>query len=302
MSMALSVGTQREIRGRGSPGRLYPDWIDQFTTYAAEPNIPPIFIKWSAIGTVAAILERRVWCHTREEPLFPNMYVMLVGPPAGGKSTAINRAARLARYAVTSIGPTRHIKFAPDDITKAALVDSMAKARVAGAEGFIQTPLFLAADELSTAINFMAPELLTFLTKMYDGPDNFDEQRRSRGDKALNLEKPIMNVLTGVQPGFLAQHVPEYAWDQGRMARFTLVYADPISHRKVFTVKASEVERDKMQIALGHIFDMSGKLEFTATAVELMEYLNATGMQPAPTHHRLHHYKQRRTTLFIAKL
>ena len=104
--------------------RILPDWIDGFCEFARDPTLPQIFTTWTAISTIAAMLERRVFTFIRREPLFPNLYVLFVSPPGGGKSSTIGRATELVREVWKPYGDEKHkLKFAPDDITKASLID-----------------------------------------------------------------------------------------------------------------------------------------------------------------------------------
>ena len=99
MPMVLPHGIQLgPMTESGASTRILVDWIDSFVDYAKDPHLPDLSMKWSAISAVAAILERRVYCRLRAaDELYPNLYVMLVSPPAVGKSSAIGRATRLTR-------------------------------------------------------------------------------------------------------------------------------------------------------------------------------------------------------------
>ena len=110
-------------------------------------------------------------------------------------------------------------------------------------------------------MSFLATDLLSFISKMFDAPPSYMEQRRGRGAKPLVIPYPIMNIISGVQPGFLAQNVPELAWSQGFLARFMLIYAVGQKKSTVFSeAQLSMQSRDKLIRDLTTIFGLRGEL------------------------------------------
>lgn len=291
------------MEGSGSPNRVFSDWIDEYTSFAHDPDQPLIYTRWAAISAVSAVLERKVWAHLRPEPFFPNMYIMLVGPPGGGKSTAINRAKAMVRQVRNE--RQRFVKFAPDDVTKAALIDALKSALVietAGDSITEQSPLYLSIDELGTAITFIGGEMLSFLSKMFDAEPSYQEQRRGKGDKALVIPYPLMSVIAGVQPGYLAQQVPPHAWEQGFFARFIMAYADPLPQTAIFSrITVDHMIADGLQRDLTQIFQLQGGLDWSKAGHDALVTLVEEGITPVPLHEQLRNYTQRRP-LFIAKL
>ena len=59
-------------------------------SYTEGQPTPARFRRWSAIAAIAATLEHRIWTITMGRPTFPNLYVLLVGPPTAGKTVAID--------------------------------------------------------------------------------------------------------------------------------------------------------------------------------------------------------------------
>ena len=70
-------------------------WIELFVEQTAETASPPIFRKWAAISAVAGAMERKSWIVTRGTPLYPNLYIILIGPPGVGKSIILARVNQL---------------------------------------------------------------------------------------------------------------------------------------------------------------------------------------------------------------
>src|SRR5262245_6065547 len=97
------------------------DWINSFLDHTSGIPSPEVFRLWAGIATLAGALERRVWVRLAGKAVYPNMYTLLVGVPATGKSQAIEHTNELWH----SIA---ELKLAPHDITKASLVDNLEKA------------------------------------------------------------------------------------------------------------------------------------------------------------------------------
>src|SRR5687768_12036585 len=72
--------------------RRLASWVDAFGMFTAKTGSPHLFRKWAAIYTVAAAMERKTWIRTARRIMYPNMYVILVGPAGAGKGLATNEA------------------------------------------------------------------------------------------------------------------------------------------------------------------------------------------------------------------
>ena len=96
------------------------DFIEDFVRLTDHLPSPAVYRRWAAIACVAAALERRMWFSFSAGDMFPNLYVLLVGGPASGKTIAVREASKL----VAPCG----IHIAPDAATKAAFIDALKKA------------------------------------------------------------------------------------------------------------------------------------------------------------------------------
>jgi hypothetical protein len=72
--------------------RHFDDWIERYVEMVApKGEAPTVYHYWSAVGAVAGALRRRVWIDQAAFRWYANMYIILDGPPATKKSTAINQ-------------------------------------------------------------------------------------------------------------------------------------------------------------------------------------------------------------------
>lgn len=70
---------------------LLSDFLEAYDAGNTDTNA----LRWAFISTIGIIKGRDCWVNFGGQPLFPNMYTLLVGDPGCGKSTAINAAKAL---------------------------------------------------------------------------------------------------------------------------------------------------------------------------------------------------------------
>jgi hypothetical protein len=208
--------------------RKLPCWIESFISETEGLPTPPIFRRWAAITTLGGALERRVWAETAMSRVYANLFVLLVSPPGVGKSVAMT-------YVRDMVDKTRKLKVAPDDVTKANLVDKVAAAttsHVYSAVDMLQYhSLQIIVDELGVLLSSHDLSFLSVMNALYDNRAYYSEGRRSRSEDIV-IENPQINFLGGTQPDFLANLLPPEAWGMGFMSRTVMIYhGSPIKPR-----------------------------------------------------------------------
>lgn len=101
--------------------------FERWRKYTEPLPSPESYINWSWYYIVAAALQRRVWMGSENQQLFPNMYVILVGPPGTGKGLVLREVTNLLRYWTLDMGQTVNSNLAKTDSEKAqvqALVET----------------------------------------------------------------------------------------------------------------------------------------------------------------------------------
>ena len=87
-----------------SKDRNINDWINGFMKLTENSEPPKMFLKWTAISTVAAALQRKVRLNWGTSLTFyPNMYIVLVGPSASRKGTAMSFALDIIKETSSNI-------------------------------------------------------------------------------------------------------------------------------------------------------------------------------------------------------
>lgn len=285
---------------QGNSTRRPVDLIESFLEYTEGISSPPIFRLWSAISMVAGILERRVYVETAGERLYPNLYVLLVSPPGVGKTQAIKNARLFWSKMPDLI-------IAPDNVTKAALIDSLAKA----SRKIVKSPIELiefnsmqiAADELGVFMSAHDLDMLSALNKIYDNPPEYKEDRRMFKGNPIFIPEPQLNILAGTQPGFMASVFPEEAWSMGFTSRLIMVYSSTRIDVPLFDVGGRDQKKfDALKDDLKTLMKLHGKFKWTVDAQRAIQQWHTSGKKDTePQHTKLEHYTARRI-LHLLKL
>lgn len=201
--------------------RNYPDWISAYLKYASVTEAPKRNHFWSAIGTVAGCLRRRVWIDMKRFQWYPSFYIIFVGPPGViAKSTTIDISMDLLR-AVPGV------KFGPNAITWQALVTAFAGASEAfeyNEEWHPMSPLTLVASELGSLLNLQDKDMINLLIELWDGKKTYEKITKMSGNDII--EAPWINIQAGTTPHWIADNMPQAMIGGGLSSRCIFVYGD----------------------------------------------------------------------------
>jgi len=237
---------------------------------------------------LAAVLEQKVWVES-PTPLYPNLYVFLVGNPGVGKSRAIMAASNIIREAIPEV------HFGATSMTRAAMSDYMVEA-----ERFIANiphapieynSLVAVADEFSAFMHEYDSALVAALVEFYD-VNPYSEGRRVANIR-IKIPRPQLNLLTGSTPSNLIHTMKEYVWEQGLMSRVIMVFASDRPLVDVFNVPPMEKPTDLIH-DIKIINTLMGQFKPTEAFAKAMNNWKLLGLTPTPDHPKLVHYCTRR--------
>lgn len=225
---------------------------------------------------------------TTSSPLFPNLYIFLVGHAGIGKSRTVGAAGRFLREL-----PELHL--GPNSVTMASLVDCLVEAK----RTIIQLPdpaheyhsLTILADELSAFMAMYEPELIGGLTTFYDCVP-YAQHRRGK-DIRIKIDSPQLNILSGSTPSNLIKFVPEIAWEQGFMSRVIMIYSADRPLINIFTPSSPDLPQDLLH-DLRQIASLHGEFKWSPEYASAVHSWREADQKPAPTHPKLVHYCARR--------
>ncbi len=251
---------------------------------------PILYSKWAAVAAVAGALERKVWSITTKGKIFPNHYILLVGPAGVGKTLATGEGTRplLAELKDHYIGAT--------NVSRASLIDCLyaADRRIVNPTGIESFhALTIVSNEFATFLPAYENDFMAILTDIWDGRE-FEEKKRGK-DLHINMPKPTINLIAATTPSYLNGILPEGAWEQGFLSRCIIAYSGEAEVVDLWDFQAKD---DRPFKDLTHDLKIIGSLFGEMRVMEevkiiFMKWLKGGG-EPRPDHPKLNTYSTRR--------
>lgn len=236
---------------------------------------------------------------------YPNMYILLVGPPASGKGIA-------RKHAVQCMRRLPNVHLAPSNITQASFYKKIeaAMSHSPGKQGVLEGihhSLTAMVDELTVFVRRGDIPFMDVLTDAFDCPNPLDKSTAHVGEQ--NIENSFFNLLGCTTPRSLAEVFTPEALEQGLPSRCIIVYSDkqPVQGAELFPAQdeaAARLERKEQKLRaltedLQEINELHGQFLLTSDAREAIQSWWDQGLEPAPDDPKLAYYCDRRLIHFM---
>ena len=83
--------------------RVLPDWLDSYLQYTENTESPRSYHEWCGLSVLAGALQRRVYLNMGFETIYPNMFVILIGPSGAARKGVALGIAKSFLSAVPTI-------------------------------------------------------------------------------------------------------------------------------------------------------------------------------------------------------
>jgi len=241
-------------------GRELDDWTDAYMEYTDNTEPRPLFRRWVSLSTIAACLQRKTWLPLGTIRVYPNMYIVLVGPPAARKGTAMLPA----RVFLDKLG----VEIAADESSRQKLVTRLKAAAQTDSSSsmriYTHSSLTIFATELTVFLGYNNAELMTILCKWYDCESKFRYDTHIHGEEIVT--NVWINLLGATTPTLLQSSMPQDATGSGLISRIVFVYEDDKGKVVIFPAltEAQEVLEPKILRDLERINMLSGSFSFSS--------------------------------------
>ncbi len=276
------------------PERRVPHWINGYMTYTEDTNEASLlYLRWSAASAIAAALMRKCYVEW-DGRKYPNMYVVLVGPPGARKGTAMKPAIEMLQR----IG----IFLAANCATKEAVCRTLCKrldmvtVEGAGKPDF-HSSLTIFSEELTVFLGYHNAELMTFLSNWYDCPEYWSYDTKHQGTD--EVRGVFVNLIGATTPKLLASSIPQDTIGSGLASRMIFVYAANKHKTIIVPVKTEKEHRleEDLTLDLGRIAAMAGEFHPTEQWIErYSNWYTKQDKEPAFQHTFAEGYTARRQT------
>jgi hypothetical protein len=200
--------------------RNLPDWINGYMLLTDNSEPPLLFRKWTAISTIAAALQRKCRFELGMSlTIYPNFYIVLVGPSATGKGTAMD-------FAQDIIGEVSSIRLAAQATSLQSLIRRMKDINLTDIDletnkQIFHSSLTIFSKEFTVFLGYQNKELMAALCDWFDcGPKwTYDTIKRDK-EEIIGV---WVNILAGTTPDAIKASLPPEAIGQGLTSRIIFV-------------------------------------------------------------------------------
>jgi hypothetical protein len=245
--------------------RTLNDWFESYLEYTKNSECPTIYHKWTAISTIASALMRKTW-FIWDNQTYPNLYIILVGPPACRKGTAL-------WFSRTVTKNLDDIKLTSDAVTPQAFIESFIDAEVSTplSNGDILThsSLTVHSPELAVFLGTENKQLINYLTDWFDSPDEWSY--RTRGQGTETIRNVYVNLLGATTPSSLQDTIITSAIGGGLTSRMIFVFASKKGKPVPFPWQTEKERklRENLHNDLGAIKCLNGQFKFTEDFMDI---------------------------------
>lgn len=247
--------------------RKFPDFLSAYLKYSAKTEPPQSYHIWTCLSVIGAALQRKVYLRWGFKTLYPNIYVVLIGPSGCRKGTAMNIGKDLLQE-------INGILMASESTTREALIRDMKDGITTFTDPTDQMLKFhssvtVFSEELSVFLGQQNIKFLADLTDWFDASDQWTYRTKGSGtDKLVGV---CVNILGATAPDWLRSILPQEAFGGGFTSRVIFVVED--GKKQVVADPRIPIEVQQMRPALVHdlemINSMAGEMAFSDDAMAI---------------------------------
>ncbi len=242
--------------------RQLDNWLERYIDFTQNTEPPVLYHLWCGIVAISSCLQRKCYINwAYEQTIYPNLYVVLVGPPGGRKGTAMKIAKRLLRKVDIFIG-----------------ADSLGSTQalyqeIKSAEQYYIDPidnlecnhksLSAWSEEFKVFLSTTDPRFITNITDLFDSPNSWRYSSIGRGVE--DLSNCWLTIFGATTPSQLQSGLNLDAVGGGLISRIIFV----VGYGKEKKVARSSMSKEKEELSellyedLENIKDITG--EFTTS-------------------------------------
>lgn len=266
--------------------KLQKMWITAYAD-ALEPisEAPKQFTIWSAISVISATLKNNVWIKRGTFKIYPNQYIVLVGPPGVGKGSSIHPAhdfikkftPKLANYISDRTTAPKIIEVLANGFMNLSVQQTANGAKAVGAK---ESSAVLMALELPSLLN-ASDWMLTFLCDAWDR-NEYEYGTKNKGSN--KVDNMCVSLIGACVPDFIRKLNKDStaAVTGGFTARTIFVFATEVSKHIPWPVSLEDTQQGietikNLREDLEQISRLAGEFKFSDEAVQVFEqwYKNA---------------------------
>lgn len=242
--------------------RKLPNWIDAFLHYTNNTEPPYLYRKWTAISCIAAVMQRKCSIDWGTALTFyPNLYVVLVGPSATGKSYAMSAGLDLLHELST-------VRMSAQATSLQALISHLKDTNLtdidmATGDQIYHSSLTIFSKEFTVFLGYHNREMMTALCDWYDCDRKWVYDTISR--KKEEIIGVWVNLLGGTTPDLIQSALPIESIGGGLTSRIIFIVEE--KNEKIIPIPVQQPREKELFYFLLHDLEkislISGKFQYT---------------------------------------
>ena len=208
-------------------------YLNDFIHYGSGTECPDIYLQWSGLSLLGAVLGRKVWTmHGGYFRIHPKLYVCLVGDAGSGKSTAKNQAKQFLKAVDPDYLVSSSFQSHQDIIDKMANEVSAVKTWKNNATKTIQEyrVFYGICNELASLLSTDKKGMVEFLVDVFDDEDDFTTGfktgRLAQPERKQIVPFPYVSILACAVPKWFMGNLKLDLFDGGLGRRLIVCYSN----------------------------------------------------------------------------
>jgi hypothetical protein len=243
-------------------------FLRDYLEFTSGNEAHPVYHQYAALAALSSIVSRRVWIPQGYFDVYPNLYVVLVGPAGNRKTTALSTCKKLLRE-------LKEIPFSAECQTKEALVLDM-KEQVKTFKLTPESPpieyhpITVCVTELSQFLGVNSLHMVDFLTTVYD-QDFYDVKTKNKGSESI--VGPYLTMIGCTTPSWITSYLKQDVISGGFSRRALFVYETEKAQRVAFPEITSEMTAawNRVIVYSKKLLKVRGEYQWDAAAKDFYE-------------------------------
>ena len=250
--------------------RRLPDWIEGFMLLTENSEPPEMFKKWTAISIVSSALQRKVRVEWGTSLTFyPNFYIILVGPSATGKGTAMS-------FGLDIMEKIPSIRFSADATSIQALIRRLKETNltdldlITGKQQF-HSSMTVFSEEFTVFLGYHDLDKISILCNWYDCRSRWTYETIARQKE--EIVGVWVNILAGTTPDSLQSSLPIESIGGGLTSRIIFIFEEKRGKMVTLPIQTKEeaqLQKDLIR-DLEKISTLSGCFRYTEEFMRLWD-------------------------------
>ena len=262
--------------------------MERWRFYLKDLPSPEVYIEWGFYALISAALQRRVWLYPEgAHQLFPNLYTVLIGPPAAGKGRVLKQVTSIIKSEQMLMVIKMHEEeklipryaYGADTTTFEALVRDLSQSiraikykqtlpdgRIIDSVYSHNSICFL-IEELGVLLRKNTEDTVNLLNQCFDS-GNYRQTTKTKGE--YNINNVCVSILAATTPSFIKDAFSDKIISEGFTSRVIMVYADEPRFYRMFPGLSQEQIAAHKELVT-YIKDLStvvGEVKFSSAAAD----------------------------------